>query len=63
MATDLNTMLWFGVFGVLFVLVYKIIHGVMKAGSSVFGESEKSKIKREVRKEVEKEKEKKKYKN
>ena len=52
MATDLNTMMFFGMFGVLFVIVFKIVHGILGAGSSVFGTSEKSRVRKEVKKEA-----------
>ena len=55
MATDLNTMIFFGIFGVLFVPVFKIVHGVVKAGSSLATGGEKGMIRREVRKDLRKE--------
>ncbi len=53
MPTDLNTMMWFGVFGVLFVLAYKIVYSVLKALGAVLGGGEKAKIRKEVKKELE----------
>jgi len=58
--TDISTIVWFGTFGVLFFLVYNVVHSVLKAGSSILGGGEKGRIRSEVRKEMEKQKGKKK---
>jgi hypothetical protein len=58
MATDLSTMLWFGTFGVLFVILYSIFHSLLSAGSSIFGRSDEARARDEARREARKELEK-----
>ncbi|RLI96535.1 MAG: hypothetical protein DRO99_04275 [Candidatus Aenigmatarchaeota archaeon] len=63
MPTDINTMMWFGTFGVLFFIVYKIVHGFLSAGSSIVSGGDKGRIRREARKEIRRQMEKEKNKD